>query len=154
MRFSLARTLAVVAPALLLATAFTLAACDATSVPNDRDNLDPGLVAGTYIGTAELGAQPASRFTMTMDVPAAAPEGVAASAVGQLEVSGSILRNGETFALSGSGEFVYPSVTVNAKSPALGDGEDSFTFDLTTDASGSVLQGTVNGTAIKLDRQR
>lgn len=154
MRFSLARALALGVPALLVTAALVLAACDTTSIPNDRDNFDPGLVAGTYVGTAELGEQPASRFTMTMDVPAAAPEGMAASTAGQLEVSGSILRNGETFALSGAGEFAYPSVTVTAKSPALGEGEDSFAFSLTTDASGSVLQGTVNGAAIKLDRQR
>ncbi|MEL7363823.1 MAG: hypothetical protein AAFN13_17230, partial [Bacteroidota bacterium] len=146
--------------ALCLLAALLLVAygCDSTSVP--RDNLSPGLVAGTYVGSAELSDGLASRFTITLTPASGAASGTTASvatasaSAGSLSVDGLLLRNSVEYAVTGSGIFDYPAVALAAKAPSLGAGNDGFSFTLTTDASGTVLQGEVNGRFIKLDKQR
>ncbi|MEM6784558.1 MAG: hypothetical protein AAF624_12580 [Bacteroidota bacterium] len=130
--------------ALCMLAAFILVAlgCDSTSV--SRDNLTPGLVAGTYAGSAVLPDIGTSQFTITLD-PNGGPS--------DLGLTGTLGRSDGSFSLSGGGSFDYPSVALGAKAPALTTGGD-FSFTLTTDASGTVLQGEVNGNTIRLDKQR
>ena len=129
-----------IALCMLAAVLFAASGCDSTLVP--RENLTPGDVVGTYVGSAEIADGLASRFTMTLTPTAGVTSGTAASATaGNLDIEGLLLHNSE-----------YPSVSLAAKAPSFGD--DGFSFALTADASGTVLQGEVNGQFIKLNKQR
>lgn len=130
--------------ALCMLAAFILVAlgCDSTSV--SRDNLTPGLVAGTYVGSAVLSDGGTSQFTLTLS-----PN----DSTSDLALSGTLGRSEGSYSLTGAGSFDYPSVALGAKAPDLSTGSD-FSFTLTTDASGTVLQGSVNDSTIRLDKQR
>ncbi|MEL6611116.1 MAG: hypothetical protein AAFQ53_03400 [Bacteroidota bacterium] len=140
-----------IALCMLAAVLFAASGCDSTLVP--RENLTPGDVEGTYVGSAEIADGLASRFTMTLTPTAGATSGTEANATaGNLDIEGLLLHNSVEYAITGSGVFEYPSVSLAAKAPSFGD--DGFSFALTADASGTVLQGEVNGQFIKLDKQR
>ena len=130
-----------IALCMLAAVLFAASGCDSTLVP--RENLTPGDVVGTYVGSAEIADGLASRFTMTLTPTAGVTSGTAASATaGNLDIEGLLLHNSIAYAMTGSGVFEYPSVSLAAKAPSFGD--DGFSFALTADASWTVLQGAAS----------
>jgi hypothetical protein len=137
----------------LVAGSVFFTGCDLTSTPIDHDNLDPGVVAGTYEGSAEIIDQQAALFTVVLaPAEAATSSTTAASSTGDLAVSGTLLHNSIAYEIAGSGQFTYPAVALSAKARDF-EAVPGFTFDLTTDASGVILQGTVNGNVVRLIRQ-